>query len=218
MTTRFLVSLTAAAAFALSGPALAQEKTAPEAKSAIPSGVFYKGQQANQYLARDLLLGAKVRNEAGQIIGDIEDLIVNDKNEIEGVVMGTGGFPEKRVGVRLSALKIAEKDGRTVVTLPQASKEVLKALLAYKRAKPPKSLYDRAMEKAQELSDRAAESSRDAFQAAKEQAGPAYERAKGWGSEAYGTAREKAKQLMERANEPTQPSSPAVEPKKPDAQ
>ena len=74
-----------------------------------------------------------------------------------------------------------------------------------------------AMEKAQELSDRAADSSRDAFQAAKEQAGPAYERAKGWGSEAYGTAREKAKQLMERANEPTQPSSPPVE-EKPDAQ
>ena len=138
MTKRFLVGLTAAAAFALIGPALAQ-KTPPEAKSAIPSGVFYKGQQANQYLARDLLLGAKVRNEAGQIIGDIEDLIVNDKNEIEGVIVGTGGFPEKRVGVRLSALKIAEKDGRTVVTLPQASKEVLKALLAYKRAKPPKS-------------------------------------------------------------------------------
>ena len=143
MTKRSLVSLTAAATFALIGPALAQQKTAPEAKSAIPSGVFYKGQQANQYLARDLLLGAKVRNEAGQIIGDIDDLIINDKNEIEGVVMGTGGFPEKRFGVRLSALKIAEKDGRTVVTLPQASKE---ALLPYKPRRRSRSEDERQRE------------------------------------------------------------------------
>ena len=109
-------------------------------------------------------------------------------------------------------------ESRLEMQLPQASKEVLKALLPYKRAKAPKSLHDRAMEKAQELSDRATDSSRDAFQATKEQAGPAYERAKGWGSEAYGAAREKAKQLIEGGKEPTQPSSPPVEPKKPDAQ
>jgi hypothetical protein len=213
MTKRFVVSLAAAATLALMGPALAQQKDAPEAKAAIPSGVFYKGQQANQYLARDLLLGAKVRNETGQIIGDIEDLILNDKNEVEGVVMGTGGFlgaAEKRVGVRLSALKIAEKDGRTVVTLPQATKDVLKALEPYKRAKPPKSLYDRAMEKAQELSERAAETSRDAYQAAKEQAGPALDRARERASEAYDAARDKAKELTDRAKEPT----PSAEPKK----
>lgn len=217
MTKRFVVSLAAAATLALTGPALAQQKDAPEAKTAIPSGVFYKGQQANQYLARDLLLGAKVRNEKGQIIGDIEDLILNDKNEIEGVVMGTGGFlgaAEKRVGVRLSALQIADKDGRTVVTLPQATKDVLKALEPYKRAKPPRSLYDRAMEKAQELSERAAETSRDAFQAAKEQAGPALDRARERAGEAYDAAREKAKEFTDRAKEPTPPSPPPAEPKK----
>lgn len=217
MTKRFVVSLAAAATLALIGPALAQQKDAPEAKTAIPSGVFYKGQQANQYLARDLLLGAKVRNEKGQIIGDIEDLVLNDKNEVEGVVMGTGGFlgaAEKRVGVRLSALQIADKDGRTVVTLPQATKDVLKALEPYKRAKPPRSLYDRAMEKAQELSERAAETSRDAFQAAKEQAGPALDRARERAGEAYDAAREKAKEFTDRTTEPTPPSSPPAEPKK----
>jgi sporulation protein YlmC with PRC-barrel domain len=217
---RFVVSLAAAATVAMTGLALAQEKD-DAAESAIPSGVFYKGQQANQYLARDLLLGASVHNETGQIIGDIEDLILNDKNEVEGVIMGTGGFlgaGEKRVGVRLSALKIAEKDGRTVVTLPQASKEVIKALEPYKRAKPSKSLYDRAMEKAEELSERAAETSRDAFQAAKEQAGPALERARERAGEAYDAAREKAKEWTDRSSEPAQPSPPPAEPKKPDTQ
>ena len=158
-----------------------------------------------------------MRNEKGQIIGDIEDLILNDKNEVEGVVMGTGGFlgaAEKRVGVRLSALQIADKDGRTVVTLPQATKDVLRTLEPYKRAKPPRSLYDRAMEKAQELSERAAETSRDAFQAAKEQAGPALDRARERAGEAYDAAREKAKEFTNRATEPTPPSSPPAEPKK----
>ena len=218
---RFVVSLAAAATLAMTGLALAQEKDDTAAKAAIPSGVFYKGQQANQYLARDLLLGASVHNETGQIIGDIEDLILNDKNEVEGVIMGTGGFlgaGEKRVGVRLSALKITEKDGRTVVTLPQASKEVIKALEPYTRAKPPKSLYDRAMEKAEELSERAAETSREAFQAAKEQAGPALERARERAGEAYDAAREKAKEWTDRSSEPAQPSPPPAEPKKPDTQ
>ena len=221
MMKRLVVTLAATASMAMIGPALAQQKEDPAAGAAIPSGVFYKGQQANQYLARDLLLGAGVHNETGQIIGDIEDLILNDKNEVEGVIMGTGGFlgaGEKRVGVRLSALKIAEKDGRTVVTLPQASKEVIKALEPYKRAKPPKSLYDRAMEKAEELSERAAETSREAFQAVKEQAGPPLERARERAGEAYDAAREKAKEWTDRSSEPAQPSPPPAEPKKPDAQ
>jgi hypothetical protein len=130
------------------------------------------------------------------------------------VVMGTGGFlgaAEKRVGVRLSALQIADKDGRTVVTLPQATKDVLRALEPYKRAKPPRSLYDRAMEKAQELSERAAETSRDAFQAAKEQAGPALDRARERAGEAYDAAREKAKEFTDRTTEPTPPAEPKKE-------
>lgn len=170
----------------VTAPALAQDKPV------IPAHTFYKGQQAQQYLAKDMLLGAKVRNEEGKVIGDIEDLIVNSDNQVEGVIMGVGGFlnvREKKVGVRLSALKIGEKDGKTVVNLPGASREVLKALEPYKRAKPPRSLFDRAMEKAQELSDKTLETSKDAYQAAKEQAGPAYEQAKKRATEAY----EKAK-------------------------
>lgn len=203
----------AAVAMTFAGAAVAQEKAA----TAIPAGVFYKGQQANQILARDHLLGAKVKNAQGQIIGDIEDLILNDQNQVEGVVMGTGGFLgrlEKKLGVRLSALKITEKDGKIAVTLPEATKEVLKTIEPYKRAKPPKSLMDRAMEKAQELYDKSAESSKDAYQAAKEQSGPALQKAKEAagqaiekGKEAAGQAYEKGKQAVDKAKDAAKPDT-----------
>ena len=49
---------------------------APNAKPVtIPSGVFYKGQQVDQYSAKERLIGAKVFNKAGELIGDIEDLL-----------------------------------------------------------------------------------------------------------------------------------------------
>lgn len=199
----FRLSLAAAAALALAAPAVAQDK------GAIPAGVFYKGQQANQWLARDLLVGAKVQNDKGQIIGDIEDLILNENNQVDGVIMGTGGFlgaAEKKVGVRFSALKIKEVNNKTIVTLPEATKETLKALDPYKRAKPPKSLFDRTLEKAQELYDKSAETSKDAYQAAKEQAGPAMQKAKEAAGQAVEKAKETAKDLSDKAKQATTPA------------
>jgi sporulation protein YlmC with PRC-barrel domain len=164
-----VVSLAAAAAIVIAVPVLAQQKAA-EKKAVIPSKTFFKGQQANQYLARDRLIGAKVVNKDGQIIGDIEDLIVTSDHKIEGVIMGVGGFlgaGEKKVGVRLAALKFESKDGKTVISLPQATKDVLAALEPYKRAEPRKSLVERATEKAKELTDKTKESVKGAYDKAK---------------------------------------------------
>lgn len=210
---RIVLSLGAAALLAATVPALAQEKTATPSQVAIPRGVFVKGQLAGQYLARDRLIGASVYNAGGTIIGDIEDLIVGPNNEIQGVVMGTGGFfgaGEKKVGVRLSALQFSQKDGRTVISLPAASKEVLNALEPFKRAEPKRSLADRARDKARELTDKTKESAgpayerakdkaKQAYESAREQAGPAYEQAKEKAKQAYETAREQAGPAYERA-------------------
>ena len=110
-----------------SAPAFAQKPApvaAPAVKVAIPGGVFYKGLGPQQYAARDKLIGANVVNKDGVVIGDIKDLILNSSNEIEGVLIGTGGIlgaGEKEVGVRYSALVFSKKDGKTVISLPQAS-------------------------------------------------------------------------------------------------
>lgn len=207
-----IVSLVALGALVGSIPAMAQQKAkAPPAPVEIPKGVFLEQQPTDAYLARDTVLFAKVRDSAGKIIGDVEDLVVNDRNEVIGVVMGVGGFlgaGEKRIAVRLSALNLSEKGGRTVVTLPGATKEVLAALPAFKRTKPPKTLLDRIKEKAQELTDKTVESSKDAAEKAREEAGPALEKAKEAAEKAYEKTKEAVGTAVEKAKEAAQPSAP----------
>jgi sporulation protein YlmC with PRC-barrel domain len=184
-------------------PALAQQK-APASTVQIPTKVFYKGQGPQQYLAKDKLIGAKVYNKDGQIIGDIEDLVMNTSNEVEGVIMGVGGFlgaGEKKIGVRYSALKVEKKDGKTTFSLPEATKEVLAAVQPYERAEARKSLLERAKEKAQELRDKTKETSGPALEKAKEVGGQAVEKSKELGK----AAAEKGKSLIETAKEKAAP-------------
>ena len=130
---------------ALAVPALAQKKDEPKTEATkkveIPKNTFFKGQTASQYLAKERLLGAKVVNKSGETVGTIDDLIVTQGGQIEGVVMGVGGVlgvGAKQIGVRLSALKISTADGKFTITLPDATKEMLGAVGAYQRATPAK--------------------------------------------------------------------------------
>jgi len=136
---KFALALAFAAALAL--PALAQKKDEPKPEAAkkveIPKNVFFKGQTASQYLAKDRLLGAKVVNKSGETVGTVDDLIVGQGGQIEGIVMGVGGVlgvGSKQIGVRLGALKISTADGKTTITLADATKEMLGAVGAYQRA------------------------------------------------------------------------------------
>ena len=204
-----ITSLVALGALVASEPALAQQKAkAPPAPVDIPAGVFIQQQPENVYLARNTVLFAKVRDQSGKIIGDVEDLLINDHNEVVGVLMGVGGFlgaGEKRIAVRLSALDVEEKGGKTIVTLRSATKDIVKALPAFKRNRPPKSMLDRIKEKAQELTDKTVETSTEAAQKAREQAGPALERAKDAAGKAYEQAKDAAGKAYEKAKDAAQP-------------
>ncbi|MFN3869194.1 MAG: PRC-barrel domain-containing protein [Hyphomicrobiaceae bacterium] len=182
-------------------PAFAQQPTA--------ESIFIAAQNESEYLARDLLITAKVHNDEGKIIGDIEDIVLNDWNRVEGVVMGTGGFlgvAEKKVGVKLSALKFSEKDGKTYITLPGVTKEMLTAVEPFKRAKPKKTLLERAMEKAQELTDKGTVTAKEAYDKAKEQAGPAYEKAKEAAKSTYEQTKEAVKEAVDKAKDAAAPA------------
>lgn len=181
-------SIVAALTVLAGTPVLAQEGS---------SGGFVAAQTADQYLAKDHLIGAKIRGKDGKIIGDVEDLIVNDKNQIVGVVMGVGGFlgiAEKKIGVDLSALKFDEAGA---ISLPEADKAVLDGAPDFKRAAPAKSLLERAREKAMELTDKTTETTKDAIEKAK----PAIEDAKEKAQEAYDKAKEAAAPAVEKAKE-----------------
>lgn len=173
------------------------------AESTLPAGVFIKSQTADEYLAKDHLIGMKVHGPDGKIIGDIEDLIVSDGNTVVGIVMGTGGFlgmGEKKVGVHLSALKFEETGGALSVSLPDATAENLAAVEGFERAQPKKSLLERAKEKALELKDKTSATTKDAVDKAK----PALEETKQKAQEAYQKAKEAVAPTLEKAKEAVQ--------------
>ncbi len=211
--------LAVGAAMVIALPAFAQEAASDKAEVALPENTFLNVQAEEQYLAKDVLIGSKIHNSEGKIIGDIEDIVLNDWNRVVGVVMGTGGFlgvAEKRVGVDLVALSFSEKDGKTVVTLAGVTQEMLKAVPAFERKQPKKSLLERAMEKARELTDKSAVTAKETYEKVKEEAGPAYEKAKEATGKAYEKAKEAAGQAYEKAKEAASPSGePATTPAAP---
>ena len=197
------ILVTGAAALAIA-PAAAQQPpaptqqpsttAAPTPKVAIPSA-FVMRQAAGQTLARDRLIGSNVYNREGHVIGDIEDLILSPTNQVVGVIMGVGGvlgMGEKRVGIHYGALQFSQRDGRSIITLPFATKEILAAVPAYQRLQPRPSLVERGRETVRGVSDRTGDAARDAATTVREQAGPTYERAK----EAAGAAYERAKEAV----------------------
>jgi hypothetical protein len=193
-------TLASLAALALVMPAIANDKQ----PVALPPNTFIDAQPEAHYLAKDVLIGAIVQNTEGKVIGEIEDIILNDWNRVHGVVIGTGGFlgiAGKRIGIRLSALEFRETDGKRVIVLPNVSKDMLTAVAPFVRAEPKKSLLERAMQKARELTDRSTETAKEAYEKAKEEAGPTYEKAKETAIEAYDRAKEAAAEVYEQAKE-----------------
>jgi len=178
-------------AFAQTPPA-APPVTASEVQ--IPRGVFFRGQTEGQILSSDNLIGAKIYGADGKIIADIEELIMSADLKVEGVVVGTGGFlgaGEKRIGVRLSALRFGP-DGK--VTVPEMTKEVMAALPAYERKTPRKTLLERASENARSIADRSMETAKPTIDQASEAAKEAYDKAKEATKDAYEKAKEAVQQ------------------------
>jgi len=194
---RLSLAFAAATALAVAAPAFAQQPTPPTTPTAevpIPRGVFLRGQADGQILSSDNLIGAKIYGADGKIIADIEELIMTSDLRVEGVIIGTGGFlgaGEKRLGVRLSALRFGP-DGK--ITIPELTKEVIAALPAYERKTPRKTLLERATEKAREITDRSMETAKPTIDQASEAAKEAYEKAKEATKEAYDKAKEAIEQ------------------------
>lgn len=70
-------------------------------------------QGENTVLAADLI-GSTVYNMNDESIGDINDIIVTFDGQVEGVVIGVGGFlgmGEKEVAIELSAIELQSNEG-----------------------------------------------------------------------------------------------------------
>lgn len=202
-----LVSAALLLAITGTSTAIAQDAAA----TAATPQTYIAAEAPTEYLAKDRLITTKVKSPDGTIIGDIEDIILSGDHKVVGVVMGTGGYFglfEKKIGVNIDALQFSVVDGKIEATLPSYTKEGLDAEPAFARNQPKKSLFDRAVEKGQEIRDKTGASAKDAYEAAKENAGPAVEKAKEAAKEAIDkvgpaieSAKQKAGEVIESAKE-----------------
>jgi len=127
---------------------------------------FVTVQAQGQWLT-SRFVGQAVTNQAGENIGDINDLLFDKAGRISTAVIGVGGFlgmGEKSVAIPFGSLAFtADAAGKRVVTIP-LSKEQLQAApsfepterTAYMRAKEQASeIGHKAIDKAGELKDMA---------------------------------------------------------------
>src|SRR5215813_8474776 len=122
---------------------------------------FVTVQPAGQWLAGQFI-GQAVTNQAGETIGNINDLLFDKGGRIVNVVIGGGGFlgiGEKNVAMPYTALSItADANGKRVLKLA-VSKEQLMAAPDFKATE--KTVYMRAKEKAGEMGEHALEKARE---------------------------------------------------------
>ena len=141
------LSLLAATALALvcTSPIMAQTAPPPD-----PAGAFVTVQPQGQWLAAQLL-GQPITNQAGETIGNVNDLLLDKSGRIVNVVIGVGGvlgLGEKNVAVPFGTLSFtSDPNGKRVITAP-LSRARLEAAPDFQATE--KTVYMRAKESATE--------------------------------------------------------------------
>jgi uncharacterized protein YrrD len=116
----------AAAAYAQTQPQ--QQATAP-AERTVSTGDFNVGGQ----MAGSAIIGARVRNDARDTIGKIDDIYVDKDGAIKAVIVSVGGFlgvGAKDVAVKWGDLKFG-REGDSLVVTTGLNKEALQAMPDY---------------------------------------------------------------------------------------
>ena len=104
-----------------SAPALADSHKPKGQTSGSSDGITYiASQRAGTWLAGNFM-GLDVTNTSGEVIGDVNNLVLGKDGFLSAAVIGVGGFlglGEKNIAVPFDALKINPgKDGERVVVL-----------------------------------------------------------------------------------------------------
>lgn len=148
--------MTFAGALAMTAVAFSTAVLAQVAKPA--SAIAYVTEQpAGEWLAH-VMFGAIVQNPAGEVIGDVNDLMFTPAGQINSVVLGIGGMlgmGEKNVAVPYSALSFkVGPDGARIIVVA-LTKDELTAAPAFKATE--KTSYDAMKDKAVALGKSASE-------------------------------------------------------------
>lgn len=123
---------TAAGSTAATGSGTASSTTQMSATELIVPADQLDG---DQIMSANDFIGKTVYDQAGNNIGDVNDLILANSGQIQAVILGVGGFlgiGEKDVAVNTQAIQIV-KDGDTQRLVVQTTKEALNNAPSYDR-------------------------------------------------------------------------------------
>jgi len=89
---------------------------------------------ADGQMSANALIGAKVRNEAREVVGEIQDVYLDNNGATKVVIVSVGGFlgmGTKNVAVKWSDIKFT-RDGNSALLMTTWTKDALKAMPDYK--------------------------------------------------------------------------------------
>ena len=76
------------------------------------------------------LIGTRVNNEAGERIGEVNEIVLSKGGKVAAVVIGVGGFlgmGEHEVAVKFESLRLTQDANNNTVVALSATKDSLKA-------------------------------------------------------------------------------------------
>jgi sporulation protein YlmC with PRC-barrel domain len=104
-----------------------QDATIPSEQAGNAAKMFIEQQRPGEVLASSLI-GSTVEDPSGETLGDINDVVLNDEDIVDGVVIGVGGFlgiGEKNVAVSFDAIeRSTDADGNIVLTLNTTAEDL----------------------------------------------------------------------------------------------
>lgn len=139
---------------------------------------FVTTEQAGE-MSHSSLIGLKIKNPAGQVVGDINYLVFDAKGQITTVVVGVGGvlgLAEKNVGVPFSRITLKVEGNRNLTAALDTTVEALRAAPPYVWTE--KSTAEIVKEKAKDWSEKAQEKAKDWSEKAQEKAKELSDKAK----------------------------------------
>jgi len=117
----------------LSKPTATPEAAAPAAAASAPQIPSFDVAVLATGIRASRVMGKAVRNEAGEDIGTVNDLIINPPDNVAYAIIGVGGFlgvGERLVAVPFDAL--LPRDAGNGLALPGATKDSIKLLPEFK--------------------------------------------------------------------------------------
>lgn len=131
---------------------------------------FVANEQAGE-MSHSSLIGLNIKNPSGQVVGDVNYLVIDPMGQVTTVVVGVGGvlgLAEKNVGVPFAKLKITKDANRNLQATLDTTVDALRSAPAYTWTE--KSTLETMKEKAKDLSERAQEKAKDWSEKAQEKA------------------------------------------------